>query len=84
MVKLIKSDNLKIKILRQYKKKNISYTASLLSGVLGYKFETIKRALEFFYKIGVVDKEIKEHGKKNFTYYNLTEIGKHLIRSEKI
>jgi len=84
MVKLIKSDVLKLKILKQYKERNISYTASLLSKELSGKFETIQKALEFFYKIGVIDKEIKEHGKKNFTYYNLTEIGKNLIKSERI
>lgn len=81
---MIKSDNLKIKILKQYKAKNISYTASILSDILGSKFETVKRALEFFYNIGVVEKEIKEHGKKNYTYYNLTEIGNNLIKSQKI
>ncbi len=79
MVKLIKNDKLKIEILRQFKKKNISYTASILSSFLNSKFETINKALEFFYRIGVVEKEIKEHGKKRYTYYNLTESGNVLL-----
>ena len=81
---MIKNDILKIKILKQYKAKNISYTASILSNLVESKFETVKRALKFFINIGVVEKEIKEHGKKFFTYYNLTEIGINLIKSQKI
>lgn len=79
MVKLIKSDVIKINILKQYEKRNISYTASLLSDILKCKFQTVRNALEFFYCIGIVDKEIKEHGDKNYTYYNLTEIGKKIL-----
>jgi len=81
MIKLTKNDNIKINILMQYKKKNISYTASILSGKLKCKFETARKALEFFYRIGVIDKEIKEHGKKIYTYYNLTESGSILLMS---
>lgn len=81
MVKLIKNDILKIKILKQYKKNNISYTASILSDILKSKFETLRKALEFFYLIGVVEKEIKEHGEKIYTYYNLTNNGKILLKS---
>ncbi len=85
MAKLIKSDNLKIQILKQFKMKNRSYTASHLSEIYKSKFETMRRALEFFYAIGVVEKEVKEHGEnKKITYYNLTEIGKILLKSEKI
>ncbi|MHA1344550.1 MAG: hypothetical protein ACTSQG_11220 [Promethearchaeota archaeon] len=84
MVKLIKNDILKIKILKAYKKNNISYTASILADNLKSKFETIKKALEFFSQIGVVYKEVKKHGKKDYTYYNLTEIGEELINSDKI
>ncbi len=79
MVILVKNDVLKIRILKQYKKKNISYTASFLSTILKSKYETIKKALEFFYSIKILEKEIKDHGKKNYTYYNLTKIGKDLI-----
>lgn len=81
---LIKSDELKIKILKQYKKKSISYTASLLSNILKYKFETIRKALEFFCIIGILEKEVKHHGKKNYTYYNLTKIGDIIISLDKI
>lgn len=75
MVKLNKNDVLKIQILKQYNKKNISYTASYLSKLLNSKFETIKKALEFYYMIGVVEKEFKDHGTKKTTYYNITKIG---------
>lgn len=84
MVKLNKSDILKIRILKQYKEKDIDYTASYLSDILKSKFETVSKALEFFYNIGVVEKDIKEHGKQNYTYYYLTKIGKELLKSEKI
>ena len=84
MVKLIQNDLLKLQILKQFKRKNSSYTASTLASLLNSKFETIKKSLEFFYLIGVVDKEIKEHGKRHITYYNLTKFGQELINSEKI
>ena len=84
MVNLTKNDKLKIKILKQFKKKNIDYTSSYLSEILGGKFETIEKALQFFYEIGVLGKDIKEHGKINYTYYYLTDIGKNLLKSKKI
>ena len=83
MPKLIKNDILKIKILETYKEKNISYTASMLSDILKSKFQTVKNALEFFYCLGAVEKEVKEHGEKSYTYYNLTEIGEMLVNSIK-
>ena len=84
MVKLIKNDLLKIEILKQYKKRNISYTASILADFLNSKFETVKKALEFFLRIGVIEEEVKIHGKIDYTYYNLADIGKALLRSNKI
>lgn len=85
MDKLIKNDNLKIQLLKHYKMKNSSYTASYLSEIYQCKFETTRRALEFFYAIGVVEKEVKEHGEnKKITYYNLTDIGRNLIKSKKL
>ncbi len=84
MVKLNRSDLLKIKILKQLKKKNIEYTASYLSAILNAKFETVKNALEFFYEIDLIDKDVKEHGVKNITYYFLSSKGKKLIESNKI
>ncbi|MHA1150486.1 MAG: hypothetical protein ACTSR8_19890 [Promethearchaeota archaeon] len=84
MTKLTKNDRIKLKILEQYKRKNISYTPSLLASILEFKYETIKKALEFFHLMGILDKEIKEHGKQNYTYYNLTEIGNIIIKAEKI
>lgn len=83
MTKLIKNDILKIKILETYKERNISYTASMLSDILKSKFQTVKNALEFFYRLGAVEKEVKEHGEKHYTYYNLTEIGEMLVSSIK-
>lgn len=77
---LNKSDILKIRILGQYKKRNTSYTASYLSKLLNNKFETVRKALEFFYIIGVIEKESKEYGSKKITYYNLTKIGMNLIQ----
>lgn len=84
MARIIKNDELKIKILKQYKRNDSSYTASILAKIIKSKFETIKNALEFFYLIGVVDKEIKDHGKTHITYYNLTKVGQDLINSDKI
>lgn len=84
MVKLNKNDVLKIQILKQFKKKEIDYTASYLSEILKSKFETVNKALEFFFCIGIVEKDIKEHGMKKITYFFLTDIGKNLINSNKI
>ncbi len=80
MESLTKNDRKKIEILKQYNKKNISYTASILSEIIDCKFETAKKALDFFILIGIVEKEIKEHGSKIYTYYNLTEFGKKLVQ----
>ena len=84
MVKLIKNDILKIKILKQYKHRNIDYTASYLSNILKSKYETVKKALNFFYSIDILEKDIKEHGEKNITYFQLTEYGRNLLSSNKI
>lgn len=84
MVNLIKNDIIKIKILNQYKKKNIDYTCSYLAKLLKGKFETINKALEFFVKIDVLKKDIKEHGKRTFVYYSLTDIGENLLSSDKL
>lgn len=84
MVRLNINDKIKIKILKQYKKKNIDYTASYLSEILGHKYQTIKKALEFFFELGICKKDIKEHGKKNYVYYGLNEIGQELLKSEKL
>ena len=43
-LKLNRSDLLKIKILKQLKKKDIEYTASYLSTILDAKYETVKNA----------------------------------------
>ena len=84
MDNMTKNDKLKIIILKQYKKHLIDYTSSYLSNLLEHKFETVKKALNFFYEIGVLEKEIKDHGKKSITYYSLTDIGLMLIKSHKI
>jgi hypothetical protein len=84
MVNLNKSDILKIHILRQFKKKKIDYTASYMSELLNSKFETANKALEFFFEIGVLEKDVKEHGERNITYYSLTDIGSKLLSSPKI
>lgn len=84
MDNLIKSDILKVLILRKYKEKEISYTASYLSSFFEFKYETVKKALEFFCFIGVLEKDIKEHGKNDYTYYNLTKTGKELLKSDNL
>ena len=84
MNSMTKNDRLKIKILKQYKKHLIDYTSSYLSNMLNHKFETVKKALDFFYEIGVMEKEIKDHGNKTITYYSLTDLGLRLINSNKI
>ncbi len=81
---LIKNDKIKLEILKEFKMRDISYTASILAIRLNSKYETIKKALEFFSLIGIVEKEIKEHGKKIYTYYNLTSIGREFLKSNKI
>lgn len=83
MPKLNKSDILKINILKQFKKKNIDYTASYLSEILSSKYETVKKALDFFYMIDIMDRDVKEHREKSIIYYRLTEYGKKLINSNK-
>jgi len=83
MPKLNKSDILKINILKQFKKKNIDYTASYLSEILSSKYETVKKALDFFYMIDIMDRDVKEHREKRIIYYRLTEYGKKLINSNK-
>ena len=75
------NDKLKIQILKQYEDKNIDYTASYLAKILNAKYETINKGLEFFYKINILNKDIKEHGEKTITYYSLTKIGEQVIRS---
>lgn len=84
MDKLNKSDILKIEILRQFKRKRIDYTASYMSNFVKHKFETVKKALDFFVGIGILEKELKEHGDKHYTYYRLSNTGNILIKSEKI
>lgn len=79
MVSLIKNDLVKIEILKQYRKKNISYTASHLSNYIEAKYETIKKALEFLAIIGIIEIEKKEHGMKDYIYYNLSNIGKEIL-----
>jgi len=84
MIKLTKNDILKIQILKQFKKKEIDYTASYLSKILKRKYETVNKALEFYFCLGIVEKDIKEHGKTKITYFFLTELGKNLLKSKKI
>ena len=79
MEKLTKNDRIKIEILKQFKKKNISYTASILSDTIKCKFETMKKALDFFVLVGIIEKDIKEHGSKFYTYYDLTDFGEKFI-----
>ena len=79
MEKLTKNDRIKIEILKQFKKKNISYTASILSEIIECKFETIKKALDFFVLLGIIDKDVKEHGSKYYTYYDITEFGEKVV-----
>lgn len=83
MVKLIKNDIFKIKILKIYKKHNKSYTASYLSKIINCKFETIVKALEFYCQIGILKKEVKDYSLKHYTYYNLTELGQVILDSLK-
>lgn len=40
----------------------------------------IRKALEFFFRLGIVEKEIKEHRKKDYIYYNITELGELIIK----
>ena len=84
MDNLNKSDILKIRILRQFKEKNIDYTASYMADLMNNKYETVKKALEFYFSLGIVEKEIKEHGDIQYTYYKITDLGNKLLKSEKI
>lgn len=81
---LNKSDILKIQILKQLKKKEIHYTASYLASLLDSKYETVHKALEFFYHIDILEKDVKEHAEKNIVYYYLSEFGKNILKSPKI
>ena len=42
------------------KKKNIDYTASYLSEILKSKYETVKKALDFFFMLDILERDIKE------------------------
>ena len=84
MSSLTKNDVLKIRILKQLKLKNIDYTASYLANLLKSKFETTKKALEFFYQIDILDKDVKEHNTKKITYYRLNENGLNIIKTKKL
>ena len=81
---LNKSDILKIQILKQFKKKEIHYTASYLASLLDSKYETVHKALEFFYYIDILEKDVKEYPEKSIVYYFLTEFGKKILKSPKI
>lgn len=83
MEKLTKNDRIKIEILKQFKKKNISYTASILSETIKCKFETMKKALDFFILLGIIEKDVKEHGSKYYTYYDITEFGEKVVEKIK-
>ena len=84
MKNLNRSDILKIRILNQFKKKDIYYTASYIASLLDSKYETVHKALEFFFQIDILEKDIKEHAEKNVIYYLLTEFGRNLLKSQKI
>lgn len=84
MVKITYNDQLKIKILNQYKKENNpEYTASYLAKLLKSKFSTIKKAMKFLYKIGLFKKDVKNHGENYYVYYSLTKIGNDVIKNLK-
>lgn len=84
MVKMNRSDILKIQILKQYKLNNIEYSPSYLSDILKSKFETVRKALEFLISLGIIEKDVKQHREKKITYYSLSGMGNKLIKSERI
>jgi len=79
MEDLIKNDQVKIKILKELASSD-KITPSRLSSILGYKYETIKNALNFFDKIGLIVKEKISHNQKDYEYYILSEFGKDIIK----
>tara|TARA_Y100000310_G_C20602496_1_gene773789 strand:- start:1118 stop:1363 length:246 start_codon:yes stop_codon:yes gene_type:complete len=80
MEHIIKNDQIKIKILKEMSSKD-KITPSRLATNLKYKYETIKKSLVFLEKISLVKKEIMNHGKKDYVYYQLTKLGKEVSKN---
>lgn len=76
---LIFNDRVKIKGLIELEKR-ISLTPSALSRILKCQYETIKNALNFLEIIGLVSREVRKRGKKNYEYYSLTLLGKEIVK----
>lgn len=67
------NDLLKLKLLSELSRNPL--TPSTLASRLDCKYETVKKALLFFEKLGVATKETRPHGKKIYEYYKLTGLG---------
>lgn len=80
MKHMIKNDQIKIKILREMFSK-AKITPSYLSSTLEYKYETIKKSLIFLERLSLVEKEVRNHGKKDYAYYQLTKLGKAVAKN---
>lgn len=80
MENIIKNDEIKIKILKELSLK-AKITPSMLATKLNYKYETIKKSLTFLEKLSLVEKEIMNHGKKDYVYYQLTKLGKEVSKN---
>lgn len=70
---ITKNDLLKLKLLNELSRNPL--TPSMLASKLNCKYETAKKALLFFEKLGIATKETRPHGKKIYEYYKLTELG---------
>ncbi|MFA5106411.1 MAG: hypothetical protein WC506_05645 [Candidatus Micrarchaeia archaeon] len=75
MVSLAKNDRIKLAILLELKKED-GLTPSMLASKVKCKYETAKKALDFFTAIGLVRLESEKHGLKSYEYYKLTDTGK--------
>lgn len=80
MEEINQNDRIKISLMKKlYSKSDLSPTA--LANSVGCKYETAKKGLFFLEKIGLVDKKIDRHEKRNHEYFYLTERGRSVVKN---
>ena len=77
---LTKSDKVKLAILLELRR-GMKMSPSMLASKIDCKYETVKKSLAFFLTIKMVKQEISTHGKKRYVHYELTELGKRVVKS---
>ena len=80
MENLIKNDRIKVLILKELNKEG-KLTPSKIASKLLVKYETVKKSLDFFESLKIVNNEVVKHGEKNYIYYQLTKLGKEVSKN---